>query len=88
MNTLTVNDLHSVAASPYSWSNAQWAVGRGKNDPVDPIAAYGIEGVRTSRRAEGFGDLAGILDADILGIPVWLIGAGVAAVVLLPKLMK
>lgn len=39
----------------------------------------GLEGmgaVRTSRRSRGFGGLEGILEEQIMGIPVWMLGAG------------
>jgi hypothetical protein len=45
---------------------------------------YGMEGVSTSRRAEGFG----FLDASVAGIPVWALGLGAVALLFLPKLLK
>ena len=92
MNTLTLSDLGQVktAASTYTsktgiaadgvtkLGDGDWAFGGGG---AEPVSAYGI------------GDLSGgimdMLKKDIVGVPVWGIGAGLLAVTfLLPALKK
>lgn len=95
-NTVTTEDIAKTALRPkpaYDFFGNRWAIGAGsETEDNDPVGQFGIGGVRTSRRAEGFGGLGavrtsrraqgfgniglGFLDTQVMGIPVWALGAG------------
>jgi hypothetical protein len=95
-NTVTTKDISNTALRPkpaYDFFGNRWAIGAGsEGEDADPVGQFGVGAVRTSRRSEGFGDLAGprtsrraegfgdlglgFLDAQVMGIPVWALGLG------------
>jgi hypothetical protein len=65
MNTLTTKDVAQVAMTrkpAYDFFNVSWPISSvAKPDAGDnPVANFGLGGVRTSRRAQGFGELGAV----------------------------
>lgn len=88
MNTLNTKDIAQLARKMpvYDYFGTGWPIG--SSSMVEPVSRFGIEGVRTSRRAEGFGNMGQILDAKLLGIPVAAIGIGLIAAYVWPGWLK
>jgi hypothetical protein len=85
MNTMTTKDVSTLSnsngkARAYDFFGTGWAQGAYKKDkPLEPVARYGLSSL---------GDL-GFLDTKVMGFPVWQLGLGAAATLMLfPNVRK